>query len=65
MNIIAGMIMPLTNWAPKLAPEQPLVALGEDGRDLLLPAEHLDQRVPGEGLLDVAVELAGRLPLLR
>ena len=29
----------------------------------VLPAEHLDQRVPGEGLLDVRVELAGAPPL--
>ena len=31
---------------------------------LLLAAEHLDQLVAGEGLLDDAVELAGALPLL-
>ena len=41
-----------------------LVLLGEGRLDLLLAAEHLDQRVPGEGLLDVGVELAGTSPLV-
>ena len=59
------MIKPETNWAPKLALNSTLVPLREHRLDLPLPAEHLDQRMPGEGLLDVAVQLSGGLPLLR
>ena len=37
--------------------------LGERRLDLPLPAEHLDQGLAGERLLDVAVQLPGGLPL--
>ena len=63
MNIIAGMMMPLTNWAPKLAGVQLLVLGGERRLDLLLAAEDLDQLVAGVGLLDLGVERAGVRPL--
>ena len=45
--------------------EQLVVLLREDLLDLVLAAEHLDQRVAREGLLDVRVELAGAPPLRR
>ena len=64
MNIIVGMMMPLMNCARKLAWYSVVVALGEEPVGLLLAAEHLDQLVAGEGLLDDAVDLAGALPLL-
>ena len=63
MNIIIGMIRPETNCAPKLALNSSSFSSREALLDLVLPAEHLDQRVPGEGLLDVRVELAGAPPL--
>ena len=56
MNIITGMISPETNCAPKLALKSSSFSCGEDLLDLALAAEHLDQRVAGEGLLDVRVE---------
>ena len=66
MNIIVGMMMPLMNWAP----EARVVAARRCARRSrrsasLLTAEDLDELVPGEGLLDDAVDLAGALPLLR
>ena len=64
MNIITGMISPDTNCAPNEASEQLVVLLGEGPLDLTLTAEHLDQVVAGERLLDVRVEPAGAPPLL-
>ena len=49
---------------PEAGLVQPLVVLGEGPHRLVALAEHLDQRVPGVHLLDVAVELAGGRPLL-
>ena len=45
MNIIIGMISPLTNCAPKLALVELVVLLGEDLLDLALATEDLDQGV--------------------
>ena len=42
--------------------EQLLVGLVEDLRDFALASEDLDQRMPGVGLLDLAVQLAGGCP---
>ena len=63
MNIIDGMIRPETNCAPKLALNSVLVLLPELLVHLALAAEHVDQLVAGERLLDVRVELAGVRPL--
>ena len=63
MNIIAGMMMPEMNCAPKLAWYSSSFCSRERRLDLALAAEHLDQRVPGERLLDVPVQLAGVRPL--
>ena len=54
MNIIAGMMMPEMNCAPKLAWYSSSFFASKLGLDLALPAEHLDQRVAGERLLDLA-----------
>ena len=63
MNIIAGWMMP----GRELGAEAGLVELLVLGRepllDLPLAAERLDQRVAGEGLLDLGVERAGVAPL--
>ena len=63
MNIIAGWMMPDTNWAPKLASIELLVGRREAGLDLPLAAERLHEGVAGEGLLDLGVERAGVAPL--
>jgi len=51
----------------ELSAERRIVQLvvldAEPGLDLAPPAEHLDERVPGERLLDLAVERAEVLPL--
>ena len=52
MNIIVGMMMPLMNWAPKPASNRSSFLVRKAARDLVLPAEDLDQLVAGEGLLD-------------
>ena len=59
MNIIAGWIRPEMNWARKRASYSSSFCSSKVCRRLALPAEDLDQRVAGEHLLDVAVELAG------
>ena len=63
MNIVTGMISPEMNWAPKLALVQLLVLGVEDRLYLALAAEHLDEGVAAERLLDLAVEPAGVRPL--
>ncbi len=63
MNIIDGMMIPEMNCAPKLARYSSSFLACERRLDLALPAEHLDQLVPGEGLLDLGVQLAGVRPL--
>ena len=40
------------NWAPKLGLVELVVVLAEPRLDLALAAEHLDDRVAGERLLD-------------
>ena len=62
MNIIAGMIVPEMNWAPKLALKSSSLRSSNAGSTSSLPAEDLDQLVAGERLLDVRVELAGVWP---
>ena len=57
MNIITGMISPQTNCAPKLTLYSSSFSSAKVRSTSCLAAEHLDQRVPGEGLLDVRVEL--------
>ena len=64
MNIIAGWMMPEMNWALKLEPYRFSFCSAKVSRRLVLAAEDLDQRVAGVHLLDVAVELARRAPLL-
>ena len=64
MNIIVGMISPETNWAPKLTRNSSSFSSAKVRSTSRLPVEDLDQRVAGEGLLDLAVELAGAAPLL-
>ena len=61
--MIDGMMIPLMNCAPKLASENSCFFESKLGLDLLLAPEHLDQRVAGEGLLDLAVQFAGLFPL--
>ena len=62
MNIIAGWIMPEMNWARKLDAYSSSLCSAKVSDRLLLPAEDLDQRMAGEHLLDVTVELAGGAP---
>ena len=58
MNIIVGMMMPLMNWAPeRRVSTARRCFFSNSGLRLALAAEHLDQAVAGEGLLDDAVEL--------
>ena len=45
MNIMAGMMIPLTNWAPKLAWYSSSFLSANDCLDLLVPTEHLHQVV--------------------
>ena len=47
------------NWAPKLASYSSSFFVAEARLDLRLAAEHLDQGVAGERLLDLGVERAG------
>ena len=54
MNIIVGMMMPLMNWARKLAWYSASLRYGELAVGLRLAAEDLDELVTGEGLLDDA-----------
>ena len=61
--MIAGMIMLEMNCALEAGVEQLVVLRAEPLLDLAAPAEHLDQRVAGERLLDLAVERADVLPL--
>ena len=56
-------MIPEMNCAPKLAWNSSSFFACERGLDLALPAEHLHQLVAGERLLDLAVQLAGVLPL--
>ena len=54
---------PEMNWAPKLASYSSSFLSSEALLDLALAAEHLHERVAGEGLLDLGVERAGVAPL--
>ena len=63
MNIIDGMISPEMNCAPNEDSVELGVLVLERLLRILLPAEHLDQAVPGVGLLDPGVQLAGAAPL--
>ncbi len=53
------------NWARKLEAYSASLCSSKVSVASLLAAEDLDQRVPGEHLLDVSVEPAGGRPLLR
>ena len=64
MNIIAGWMSPEMNCARKLDAYSASLCSSNVSAASRLPAEDLHQRVPGEHLLDVPVELAGRGPLL-
>ena len=63
MNIIAGMMMPLTNCAPEARLEQLVVLVREGLLDLGVPTEHLDEVMSGERLFDLPVQGAGMRPL--
>ena len=63
MNIIAGMMMPETNWAPKLASNSSSFFSPNAASTSRCRPNTLHQLVPGERLLDLAVERAGVPPL--
>ena len=64
MNIMIGMISPERNWAPKLASYSCSFSSSKVACDLLLTAEHLDEGMAGERLLDLGVEGPGAAPLV-
>ena len=62
-SIVAGWITPEMNCAPKLASYSSSFVVAEDLFDFALAAERLHDRVTGERLLDLGVQLAGVPPL--
>ena len=62
-NIIAGWIDPGDELGAEAGLVELLVLVVEALLDVALAAEHLDERVAGERLLDLGVERAGVAPL--